>query len=349
MGNAWAAAGWSARRDAVMRGAKAIRERFDAEKPVVAVRTLPLATAVYPTKFAYWGTAFSPAPYVTLALNALLVQFRQRGRVKNLLFEPTDVEGAKRTPFYASVIAQYGPRISNMLSKTFGPVEDRLAQLEVPAEEIDYVVFDHFHVQDLRKLFARFPNATLVAQSVEWRHWEDASPIQRAWLVPDGRDGVDAARVALVDGEVQLGDGVMLARTPGHTPGNQTLFFKTEDGVWGASENGSAADNWSPDASRIPGVAKSARREGVDFVLNANTRDDGGRQYLSMALEKAIVDPAKGADGFVQMLPSSQVLPSLLSPFLSPTHRHADLRYGDVEVRKERATRKEKLGADVVA
>lgn len=347
VGDAWDMRG-SARTKAVMRGAHALRERFDSESAVVAVRTLRLATAVYPTKFAYWGTAFSPAPYVTLSLNALLIQFRQRGALKNLLFEPTDVEGAKRTPFYANVIEQYGPTISKMLAKTFDPVEAQLAELGLSAEDIDYVAFDHFHVQDLRSLLgtadgaraARFPNAKLVAQSTEWDQWDEPSPIQRAWLVPDGREGVDGSRVAFVTGDVRLGDGVMLVRTPGHTQGNQTLFFKTKDGVWGVSENGSAADNWSPAASRVWGIAKSAKREGVDFVLNANTRDDGASQYLSMMLEKAIVDPVKDAADFVQMLPSSQISPSLLSPFLSPTFVHRDLSYGEIQARERRVVAK---------
>jgi hypothetical protein len=357
MSDAWAASGFTARMNAVMKGARALRERFDSESAVVSVRTLPLATAVYPTKFAYWGTAFSPAPYVTLTLNALLIQFRQRGQLKNLLFEPTDVEGAKRTPFYARVIEQYGPTISKMLAKTFDPVETQLAEIGVAPEDIDYVTFDHFHVQDLRSLLgttdgtraARFPNARLVAQAAEWNQWDDASPIQRAWFVPDGKEGVDESRIAFVDGCVQLGEGVMLVHTPGHTAGNQTLFFKTKDGVWGTSENGSAADNWSPEASKIPGVAKSARREGVELVLNANTRDDGQSQYISMSLEKSIVDKAKNATDFVQMFPSSQVRPSILSPFLSPTHVHRDLVYGDVELREKRVSAPAKAKRAVAA
>jgi len=74
-------------------------------------------------------------------------------------------------------------------------------------------------------------------------------------------------------------------------------------------------------------------------VLNANTRDDGASQYTSMALEKIMVDAAKDADGFVQMYPSSQVRPSLLSPFLSPTHLHRALSYGKIAPREKSAAR----------
>ena len=78
----------------------------------------------------------------------------------------------------------------------------------------------------------------------------------------------------------------MLLRTPGHTTGNQTLFVNTGAGVWGVSENGTAADNWSPLDSKIPGLPAICRKQDLDIVLNANTPENGADQYTSMVLEK---------------------------------------------------------------
>ena len=72
-------------------------------------------------------------------------------------------------------------------------------------DEIDYVAFDHMHVQDLRPILGtedgrvppRFPNATLLVPRVEWDDWDDLHPLQRAWFVRDGRLGVNTARIAL--------------------------------------------------------------------------------------------------------------------------------------------------------
>src|SRR5438128_1196228 len=82
---------------------------------------------------------------------------------------------------------------------------------------------------------ARFPNAKLLAPKTEWDDWDDLHPLQRAWFIRDGKAGVRTANVILTDGDLVLGDGVMLLRTPGHTVGNQTLFLNTDTGIWGIS------------------------------------------------------------------------------------------------------------------
>ena len=94
-----------------------------------------------------------------------------------------------------------------------------------------------------------------------------------------------------VDGDVELGKGVALVWTPGHTDGNHSLCVNTSDGVWVSSENGVCADNWHPQQSKIPGVRKFAEFFGREVVLNSNTLEDSIDQYDSMIKEKALADP----------------------------------------------------------
>ncbi len=313
-------------------------ERFSAGPRVVAVRTLPLTTLPYPTRYALGGAAFSPAPFVTMTHRCLLVQFLQRGVPKTLLFNPTDVEAARKTPFFEHLATEVGERLSSFMAKTYDPLEAQLAALGLSAEDVDYVAFDHFHTQDLRGLLgtsdgsrkARFPNALLLAPAAEWDEWEDLHPVQRAWFVRDGRRGVDEKRVVQTRSDLALGDGVLLLRTPGHTSGNQTLFLATESGIWGVSENGTCADNWSPLESRIPGVAFTAKAQELDVVLNSNTPELYARQYTSMMLEKTLVSRVTRAPGFVQMLSSSEVTPHFTAPGLAPTIVFGGLTAGDV-------------------
>jgi hypothetical protein len=173
--------------------------------------------------------------------------------------------------------------------------------------------------------------------------------MQRAWYVADGKRDVATERVVLTDGDYELGDGVLLIRTPGHTSGNQTLFFNTSDGVWGCSENGTSADNWSPLESRIRGLAASCRRLDVDLVLNANTPESGADQYTSMIIERMLVDRVNRAPGFCQMFPSSEVTPSALAPGLRPTIVHGSLAYGDVARVEAKKKREPSRRADVSA
>jgi len=335
---AWQERSHGPRLRAVRRGAERLRERFASGPRCLAVRTLPLTTLAYPTKYAFWGAAFSPAPYVTMTHRCLLVQFLEDGAPRNLLFNPTDIDAARKTPFFARLIAELGERVTDLLAKRFEPLEAQLAKLGLGPERIDYVAFDHFHTQDLRGLLGtadgsrppRFPNARLLAPKREWEDWNDLHPMQRAWFVRDGKTGVREDRVVLTDGDLQLGDGIMLVRTPGHTTGNQTLFVHTDDGVWGVSENGTCADNWSPIDSTIRGLAATCRRQELDIVLNANTPELAADQYTSMILERSIVDRVHRAPAFVQMFPSSEVTPSLLAPGLTPTLVHGSLEHGVV-------------------
>ena len=344
---AWATGSPGPRLRAVRTAAERLRDRFAAGPRAVSVRTLPVVFSPYPTRYAFWGAALTVSPFVAFIHRCLVVQFLQAGQLKTLLFNPTDVAGARSTPYFARLAARVPARLQKVLAPEFAPLPEQLATLGLRAEDVDYVAYDHMHVQDLRPILgtddgrvpARFPNATLLVPRVEWDDWDDLHPMQRAWFVRDGKRGVTQQRVCLTTGDLSLGDGVMLVRTPGHTSGNQTLFVNTDSGVWGVSENGTCADNWSPMDSRIPGLRSFCRRQDVDVVLNANTPERGADQYTSMVLERTIVDRVKRAPGFVQMFPSSEVTPSAMSPGLRPTILHRAVTHGDVAMvsRRERA------------
>jgi hypothetical protein len=335
---AWSIRSPGARLRAVRTAAEGLRHRFAAGPRAVAVRTLPLVLVPYPTKYAFSGAALTLAPYVVLAHRCLVVQFFQGADLKTLLFNPTDVPGARSTPYFARLAKRIPERVQKLVAQESEPLPAQLARIGLATDDIDYVAFDHLHVQDLRPIVgtqdgsipARFPNATLLLPEVEWDNWDDLHPLQRAWFVPDGKVGVSAAHIELTRTDRMLGSGVMLLRTPGHTAGNQTLFINTDAGVWGVSENGTAADNWSPMDSKIPGLRRICRSQDLDIILNSNTPERAADQYTSMVLEKTIVDRLKRAPAFAQMFPSSEVTPSALSPGLKPTVLHRAVTHGAI-------------------
>jgi hypothetical protein len=333
---AWQTRGHGQRLRAVRTAAERVREKFAAGPRVVAVRTLPLSKLAYPTKYAFYGAAISPIPLVTMHHKCVLVQFMQDGELKNLLFNPTDVEASKATPFFARLVEQFGERLTSIIQGKSIPLEAQLKAIGLAFADIDYVAFDHFHTQDLRAQMGtatrapRFPNAKLFAPEVEWNDWDDLHPLQRAWFVDGGKDGVRTEKILFTSGDLQLGDGVMLLRTPGHTSGNQTLFLHTEGGIWGISENGTSADNWSPFDSKISGLASTCKKQDLDIIMNSNTPEGAGDQYTSMILERTMVDRVRRAPVFVQMFPSSEVLASPLAPGLSPTLHHGSITSGQV-------------------
>ena len=336
---AWQVRGHGPKLTAVRKAAEELRSQFVFGARALCVRSLPITTLAYPTKYAFWGAPLSPAPYVVMTHRALLVQFQQRGQLKTLLFNPTDDVASRETPYFKRMIRQVGDYVAfKLLAKKFDSLEHQLSQLGLTPGDIDYVAFDHFHTQDVRSLLgtvdgeyaSRFPRAKLLAPVAEWDDWDDLHPMQRAWFVPDGKRGVRTENVVLTESDFWLGDGVLLLSTPGHTSGNQTLFINTQDGVWGCSENGTCADNWTPIESRIRGLSALCHNQDLDVILNANTPEFGAAQYTSMVLERTLVDRVNRNPGFCQMFPSSEVTPSAISPGLRPTVVHGNLVYGEV-------------------
>ncbi|MBK7154848.1 MAG: hypothetical protein IPH72_24220 [Sandaracinaceae bacterium] len=317
---------------------------------VSAVRTLPQTTLLYPTAYAFNHTVPLPVPYVVMSHRCLLVQVRVtvagQSVLKNVLFNPSDIQAAKATPYFAQLLAKTGDRFADAITTRSDTLEAQLARHGLGAEDIDLIAFDHFHTQDLRSLLgcdvpnaagellrARFPNAYLLAPRLEWEDWDDLHPMQRSWFIADGKRGVPLERVVLTDGDVALGEGCLLLQTPGHTTGNQTLFCYGERGVFGCSENGTSADNWSPYESRIPGLARYSRQFNVEVVLNSNTPELAAEQYASMVLERSVVDRVPGAPAFVQMFPSSEVTPSALAPGIWPSMIFGERDSGHLQVR----------------
>jgi hypothetical protein len=318
------------RMDALVAAGEKLGDQLRAGPRVRCVRTLPLTTLLYPTKYAFSAACRVPVPMVVMSHRALLIQVDTEDGVKNILFNPSVYEASVEAPYFRKLVDQFGERMAGILVKQSGTADTQLAAHGLSVEDIDVLAFDHFHVQDLRPLLGSagvpgqpdqagmFPNALLLAPKIEWQEWEHLHESQRAWYVADGKRGVPEDRVVLTDNDLSLGDGCLLLRTPGHTSGNQTLFCHAERGVFGCSENGTCVDNWAPQMSRIPGLAETARAQDLRFILNTNTPETAV-QYTSMALERSLVDPLAEAPAFPQMFSSSEVTAHWMAPGVRPT------------------------------
>lgn len=330
---------------ALCEATRRLGDDFRAAPRVVAVRTLPLTTLLYPTAFAFNRAIPLPTPYVVMTHRSLLVQVEAEGELKNILFNPTDYEASRATPYFAKMLERIGERGAKLLTTQYKPAEDHLADLGLRPEDIDVIAFDHFHTQDLRSRLgtaetkARFPNACLLAPRREWEDWDDLHPLQQAWFIADGKKGIADSKVVLTDTDIALGNGCLLLQTPGHTTGNQTIFVHGERGVFGCSENGTSADSWSPRQSRIPGLKKASDLYGFDVILNTNTPELWTTQYNHMMVERTLVDPVPERPEFVQMFPSSEVTPSAMAPGIRPSMVFTERDSGAVQTaRSVRAT-----------
>ncbi len=332
---------------AIREAAAEFRARFARpDNRVRGVRTVDIASAAYPVKFAFGGAARAVNPYINILNRLVVVQYEDfDGDLRTLVYEPTVTEGPAEAPFYEQLLSRYGEFLSYKVFATFyNDVPEALAKAGVRPEEVDFISFDHLHVQDVRfvlgstepppghsaPLAPLFPNAKLITQRKEWDTFRSLHPMQWAWYVADGVKGIPDDNVLLLDGDVELGKGVSLVWTPGHTDGNHTLCINTEDGVWVSSENGVAADNWHPHLSKIPGVRKFAEFFNREVVLNSNTLEDSIDQYDSMLKEKALADSNPRDPRFANVFPSSELTSWRRQWPIVPTLSYGGMNYGTV-------------------
>lgn len=335
---------------AVRAAATAYRDRFRGQGQVEAVRSVDIAAAPYPRRYAFHGAALGLNPLVNIVNRVLVVRFTGfDGASKILVWEPTVAAGSASAPFYANlkgIAARFGGIGDFLTDKVFtryyNEPQDVLAGCGLHPQDVDYVSFDHLHVQDPRMVMGceagphgqpyrppLFPRARLLAHQREIDTFSSPHPLQVPWYVAGGMTGVPADRVQAFHGDVELGVGVSLLWTPGHTDGNHSLVLNTPDGVWVSSENGVAADSWQPELSRIPGVARQAAFFGHEVVMNANTLEDSLDQYDSMVKEKTLADASPRDPRWLQILPSSEIVGWRRQWPVRPTYTHGGIRYGD--------------------
>jgi hypothetical protein len=317
-----------ARLDTIRNVAPEFKRDFLRGKPAIAVRTLPTSIAPYPVTYAFNRACRMPFPFLLFQNRAMLVQFWQKGQPRMLLMNPTIPERSAQAPFFANLAGKlpFAKTIRNLLLEA-RPIPEQLREIGVRVEDIDYVAFDHQHVQDMRPFLGTetleplYPNARYLVQRSDWDASRNLHPLQRPWFVEASGQGVRQDKLVLLDGDVLLGDGCALLFTPGHTWGNQTLLFRaTDSGCYTVSENGVCMDAYSPQYSTIPGLAAHARLTGDEVILNGNTLEGSLDQYNSMVKESLCADPYAKDPRFVQHFSSSEIIHSPIAPGLRPTH-----------------------------
>lgn len=318
-----------ARLAAVRAAAEDYKPRFKAQGQVTAVKSVDIAAAPYPVGFAFHNAVNVPhLPLIAMINRMIVVQYDDwDGRARTLVFEPTMPEGSAEAPFYAQLSdlmdkVPGGQKVASaIMLKYFAEPLDALEQLGLSPDDIDFCTFDHLHVQDPRMILGStslvpgeseprkplFGNAKMLVHERELATLESLHPMQWAWYVEDGLEGVDPDAFVKFSGDIELGPGITLLWTPGHTDGNHSLCINTPDGVWVSSENGISLDNWQPELSRIPGVKRYHETYGREICPNANTLEDAQDQYDSMVKEKTMADPRSDDPRWLQILPSTEL------------------------------------------
>ena len=306
-----------------------------------AVRTVDIASAPYPLKFAFGGAAKGPNPYINIINRLQVVQFEdfdgRCGRSPTSRRSPT---GPQEAPFYEQMMRMPLPEpVSDFLAyrvvaKIWNEPDQALAKTGLRPEDVDFISFDHLHVQDVRFVLGTtepmpgesaprpplFPNAKLIAQRREWDTFASIHPMQWAWYVGDGIKDVPTRTCRADRRRRRARQGLRAGlATPGHTDGNHSLCVNTPEGVWVSSENGVCCRLLAPGALEDPGREADRRvlrprgdpelehARGLDRPVRLDDQGEGARrpeparpalpQRLPVLGDAALEAPVAGAAG----------------------------------------------------
>jgi len=328
------------RLESMRQAAKEFREDMLSKPQVAFYRSMELIRVPYPTRYAFLNCNIIPSPFIHILNRLFVVQVKTEEGIKTLLLSPSDAEANAETPFFKKITNRAGPAkalVKKFIAPEINTVEGCLKKLNLNPEDIDFISFDHLHTQDIRRWLGSenepglFPNAKLLVMKDEWLHAKSLLPPQYDWYCPNGLDGVPEDRIIQLDGDVMIGEGLAIIRTPGHTMGNHSFVAHTPDGLKVTSENGVGPDCYAPENSRIPGLRKYAKQTGMEVILNGNTLEGGLDQYISMVVEKTIAGNHPEFTDFPNMANSSELTRYWGFPGYKPTVTYGDLHYGTLQ------------------
>ena len=124
------------------RGSSEFRARFAVpDNRVRGIRTVDIASAAYPVKFAFGGAVTAANPYINILNRLVVVQYEDSdGDLKTLVYEPTVTEGPAEAPFYEQLLAKYGEFLSYKVFPTFyNDVPQALEKAGVRPEDVDFI------------------------------------------------------------------------------------------------------------------------------------------------------------------------------------------------------------------
>ncbi len=116
------------------------------------------------------------------------------------------------------------PLIDQLYRPVRYPLLDVLARIGIRPADIGLIINTHLHFDHCggNRLF---PGTPILVQTSEYEAAREPDYTIREWVSFPGAD------YRLIEGGLEVGPGVRIVATPGHTPGHQSVLIDTDDGL----------------------------------------------------------------------------------------------------------------------
>lgn len=167
-------------------------------------------------------------------------------------------------------------------------LREALAKKQLTPADIRIVIPTHLHFDHGANL-ELFPDACVVLQRDELFHAIDPVPTQRIYYrrdtIIDLVNRKRGSQLRLIDGDLQLTEGVLLLKLPSHTPGMQVPIITTTKGRAAlVSDLGDHYRHWFP---ADPRATDQPMRYMTGSFLPSPIRSSGEREY-GAAMQRVI-------------------------------------------------------------
>ena len=139
----------------------------------------------------------------------------------------------------------YMTKARGVPSEEIQTIDSGLSKLGLSFDDIDLIILTHLH-HDHVGYTHRFPKARFLVQRDELEFAQNPHPL---FAGAYDKKFFDRLNLEVINGDAKISEEVSIIKTPGHTPGGQSICIKTGQGIAIISGLCTVRENFEPPAS----------------------------------------------------------------------------------------------------
>ena len=174
------------------------------------------------------------------------------------------IEGTERGILVdAGADVDYSLNVVGMPCEEIQTLDSGLSKLGLSFDDIDLIILTHLHWDHVAQA-RRFPKAKFVVQRDELDFAQNPHPL---FAKTYHREFFDGLNLKVINGDAKISEEISVIKTPGHSPGGQSVCIKTARGLAIISGLCTIRENFEPPSSlntTLPVIAPALHTNVLD-------------------------------------------------------------------------------------